>query len=171
MNLPEGLGALKVTTALFFRPNGESTQLRGVAADVLVPSPFDAEHFGEATNDNALPHRSTVSFVSPDAQGAGADAWTPVTEAVISQLAAQSAKRVAASKDLQKIREQLAKAAKGDNVVKVSDILDGKEDGDTDGEGKDPKKDEDKLGPEAQEALQVLGDLIETRAVVGSTNK
>lgn len=170
VNLPEGLGALKVTTAMFFRPSGESTQLRGVPADVLVPSPFDAEHFGEATHDNALPHRTTIRFVSPDAQGTGADAWTPVNEAVIAQLATQSAKRVKASEELTKVREQLAKA-KSNDVVKVADILDGKEDGDKEDDGEMPKKDEDKLTPQAREALSVLADLIETHAVIGSTHK
>lgn len=169
VNLPEGLGALKVTTSLFFRPSGESTQLRGVAADVLVPSPFDAEHFGEATNDNALPHRTTINFVSPAAQGAGADAWTPVTDATLSQLAAQSAKRVAASKEFEKVREDLAKAKKGEEV-KVADILDGKDDSGDEGDEAAEKKD-DELTPQAKEALQVLADLIETGAVIGSTHK
>ena len=36
--LPSGQGALKVTTALYFRPGGESTQHGGVSADVVLPS-------------------------------------------------------------------------------------------------------------------------------------
>jgi len=170
VNLPEGLGALKVTTALFFRPSGESTQLRGVPADVVVPSPFDAEHFGEGTNDNALPHRTTINFVSPAAKGAGADAWVAVSPAMMAELAARSAKRVAASDDFKKVGEQLEKAKK-DDLVKVADILDGKEGGDDPEDGEDDAKDEDELSPQAREALQVLADLVETEAVVGSTRK
>ena len=42
------MGALKVTTALFFRPGGRSTQKDGVASDVGIPSPFSRDGFGEA---------------------------------------------------------------------------------------------------------------------------
>ena len=48
-------GELKMTVAQFFRINGGTTQLRGVAPDVSLPSFLDAESFGESSYENALP--------------------------------------------------------------------------------------------------------------------
>jgi carboxyl-terminal processing protease len=48
-------GAIKYTTAQFFRVNGGTTQLRGVSPDIAFPSSGAAEEFGESTFDNALP--------------------------------------------------------------------------------------------------------------------
>lgn len=48
-------GELKLTIAQFFRVNGGTTQLRGVTPDIAYPSFTDAETFGEASYDNALP--------------------------------------------------------------------------------------------------------------------
>jgi carboxyl-terminal processing protease len=44
-----------MTIAQFFRINGDTTQLRGVTPDILLPSFADAESFGESSFDNALP--------------------------------------------------------------------------------------------------------------------
>ncbi|MCM2307208.1 MAG: carboxy terminal-processing peptidase [Sulfuritalea sp.] len=48
-------GELKLTVAQFFRINGDATQLRGVKPDIALPTMTDAESFGEASYDNALP--------------------------------------------------------------------------------------------------------------------
>lgn len=48
-------GELKMTVAQFFRVDGGTTQLRGVTPDIVFPSAFDAESFGEASFENALP--------------------------------------------------------------------------------------------------------------------
>jgi carboxyl-terminal processing protease len=47
-------GALKITLQAFYRVNGESTQKRGVASDVVLPSPTDNEEFSEAKLDHVL---------------------------------------------------------------------------------------------------------------------
>ena len=49
------LGDLKLTIAQFFRIDGSTTQLHGVTPDISLPATSDAEHFGEASYDNALP--------------------------------------------------------------------------------------------------------------------
>jgi carboxyl-terminal processing protease len=50
------LGSLKVTNASFFRINGSSTQVRGVASDVVLPSAFDFfAEMGEDKLPNAIP--------------------------------------------------------------------------------------------------------------------
>ena len=49
------LGALKLTIQQFYRANGMSTQVRGVAADIHIPSVVDhIEKLGEGEMDNAL---------------------------------------------------------------------------------------------------------------------
>jgi carboxyl-terminal processing protease len=50
------LGDVKMTVAQFFRINGGTTQLRGVAPDIAFPSSeSDGEPVGEASLDNPLP--------------------------------------------------------------------------------------------------------------------
>lgn len=48
-------GELKLTVAQFFRPDGSSTQNKGVEPDVAFPASVDASEFGESTYPNALP--------------------------------------------------------------------------------------------------------------------
>jgi carboxyl-terminal processing protease len=48
-------GALKVTISKFYRPSGASTQLRGVASDILLPSTTDLADVSEAKLKDPLP--------------------------------------------------------------------------------------------------------------------
>ena len=48
-------GALKITTSKFYRPSGASTQLRGVAADLVLPSASDFSEVSEASLKDPLP--------------------------------------------------------------------------------------------------------------------
>jgi len=48
-------GALKVTLSKFYRPNGASTQLRGVASDIVLPSPSDLSDVNESALKDPLP--------------------------------------------------------------------------------------------------------------------
>lgn len=50
----EKLGALKLTTANFYRIAGGSTQLKGVTPDIVVPSMLDSFEVGEEFLPNAL---------------------------------------------------------------------------------------------------------------------
>ena len=52
-NAPQ-LGALKITMQQFYRPNGDSTQNRGVLADVDLPSITSQLDVGESSLDYAL---------------------------------------------------------------------------------------------------------------------
>ncbi|XCI75130.1 MAG: carboxy terminal-processing peptidase [Flavobacteriales bacterium] len=49
------LGVLKFTTSKFYRINGSSTQLKGVNADVIIPSRYTYIKSGEKDQDNPLP--------------------------------------------------------------------------------------------------------------------
>ena len=49
------LGFIQYTIQKFYRINGGSTQLKGVAADIDFPEIIDLKEFGEEEEDNALP--------------------------------------------------------------------------------------------------------------------
>jgi carboxyl-terminal processing protease len=51
-------GQLKVTTAMFYRLSGSSTQHQGVVPDVTFPGVYDEEDIGESALDGALPWAS-----------------------------------------------------------------------------------------------------------------
>ena len=56
--LPMGdakFGSMKITTARFYRINGSSTQVKGVEADIFLPSTLDGLETGEDSLPNALP--------------------------------------------------------------------------------------------------------------------
>jgi len=64
-------GFLKVTIQKFYRPSGSSTQVDGVAANVVIPSLADALDVGEEFMDHALPHdriRPAADFLPLDPQ-------------------------------------------------------------------------------------------------------
>ncbi len=50
-----GMGQIKFTYSKYYRINGESTQHKGVMPDILFPSAFDGEEYGESAQPNALP--------------------------------------------------------------------------------------------------------------------
>ena len=52
---PEKYGSMKITTARFYRIDGRSTQVEGVAADVHLPSLLDSLDIGEDKLTYALP--------------------------------------------------------------------------------------------------------------------
>lgn len=49
------LGFIQYTIQKFYRINGGSTQMKGVAADIQFPEIIDAKEIGEEKEDNALP--------------------------------------------------------------------------------------------------------------------
>jgi carboxyl-terminal processing protease len=53
-------GALKLTIQKFYRVAGGSTQLHGVASDIVLPSLSDLPEFGEGALKNALPYDEVV---------------------------------------------------------------------------------------------------------------
>ena len=159
VNLPDGFGALKVTTALFFRPGGDSTQQRGVDADIHIPTPFESDQFGEKNHDYSLNPQSTRPFKSDTVNIEGPEGWKPITDALVAELSAKSAQRVAASEEFKKVMDDLKKAKERESLMKVADILDDKDrKGDDDDEA--PKKDDEKVAPYTHEAVEILADMI-----------
>ncbi|TJY61335.1 tail-specific protease [Sphingobacterium alkalisoli] len=57
-DVPNGapeFGQINITMGKFYRVNGSSTQHRGVDADVIFPTQYSAEKFGESSEPSALP--------------------------------------------------------------------------------------------------------------------
>jgi carboxyl-terminal processing protease len=48
-------GALKITVSKFYRPSGDSTQLRGVVSDIVLPSTSDFSDISESAMKDPLP--------------------------------------------------------------------------------------------------------------------
>ncbi|WP_338289146.1 carboxy terminal-processing peptidase [Luteolibacter sp. LG18] len=87
----DGAGMLKLTIRKFYRPSGSSTQLDGVASDVILPGPADSMEIGEKFLDHAFPH----DRIKP------APGFNPPAKdsLFLSRLQEASAKRVKADKD------------------------------------------------------------------------
>ena len=96
-------GALKITTSKFYRPSGASTQLRGVASDIVLPSPTDFSDVNESVLENPLPW-DTV----PSARYEPLDRVAPYVDV----LRADSARRVASEKDFAYLAGDIARLKK-----------------------------------------------------------
>ena len=168
-SLPPGLGALKITTALFFRPGGRSTQKDGVSSDVAIPSLFNRDGFGEAAQDYALEGEHIEPFLSRTANAGNGSArrWKPVSESILTKLRQQSQARVASSEEFAEVQEQLEQA-ENDGELQLSEILerqeqDGAEAAAGDAAAAVPEStgdEDDSPTPQVEEALNVLADLV-----------
>lgn len=138
-------GQLKFTVAQFFRVDGGTTQLRGVAPDISLPGLTDPKLLGEASYDNALPWAqikpasykmdTKVTALLPELQNRHAarakqdpDFQRFVED--VAELKAQRAKRTVSLNEAERRKEQAAlenrlKAGAQDN----SDPLRRKDDG------------------------------------------
>ena len=178
IELPEGLGALKVTTALFFRPGGKSTQHDGVAADVVLPSLFATDDFGEAHQTYSLPSQTIPSFIESAPRRtllspSSGIAWKPVTPEVRVELARRSQSRTSESEDFAEVRERLAKIEERNGVVHLAELMkeqdeenneatESESEADSDGTEttEAAAQDDDQPSPQQLEALQILADLV-----------
>ncbi len=97
---PPNLGALKITIQQFYRPNGDSTQKRGVLADITLPSLTDHMDVSEADLDFAVEFDRV-----PAATYSKYDMRSPE---VLSKLAEASKSRRAANEKFQKLHKNIA---------------------------------------------------------------
>jgi carboxyl-terminal processing protease len=79
-------GALKLTIQKFYRVAGGSTQLHGVASDIVLPSLSDLPEFGEGALKNALPY--------DEAAKAKYTKWSDSHSLFVDQLRRRSEERV-----------------------------------------------------------------------------
>jgi carboxyl-terminal processing protease len=96
---PPNLGALKITMQQFYRPNGDSTQKRGVLADIVLPSLTDHMDVSEADLDYALAFDQV-----PAARFKRVDL---VNKDVVEELKKDSAERRAKDAEFQKLLKNI----------------------------------------------------------------
>ncbi|MCH2170365.1 carboxy terminal-processing peptidase [Myxococcota bacterium] len=129
--LPPGQGAFKVTTAMFYRPGGQSTQNSGVAADVVIPSTLSNDDFGEKAQRFPLPSQRVVPFLSTTSNTDDpAQSWQAITDEVVATLATRSQLRVSEDEEFDEIREKIEEQDASGGVVKLADILKEQEEAD-----------------------------------------
>jgi len=93
------LGALKITMQQFFRPNGDSTQLRGVLSDIVLPSVTNYMDVSESDLDFPIDfrHVDPSKFHAVDL----------VNDAVITRLRAESTKRIKQSDKFARLMKRI----------------------------------------------------------------
>ncbi|QDV29886.1 Tail-specific protease precursor [Planctopirus ephydatiae] len=97
----QDLGSVKLTINQFYRVNGDSTQNRGVPSDVVLPSLVDHMDLGESFLENALAFDQVPKAAHPIYD------MTPAN--VLAALKEQSARRIAAEADFDKIRNDVTR--------------------------------------------------------------
>ncbi|MEN6621794.1 MAG: S41 family peptidase, partial [Smithella sp.] len=118
--LPGDLGAMTVTTALYFLPGGRSTQKTGVEADIKLPIWFVLENIGETTLDYSLPAEAIKPFL--DVRKETAPFWKPVQKAELEQLSAQSRARIAKNLKFKDIIKDNKEAAARKGIIRFTDL-------------------------------------------------
>lgn len=93
-------GALKVTIRKFYRPSGASTQLKGVAADIVIPSNTDVSQISESAQKDPLPWDvvEPASFQQQD-----------VVKPHLKALRERSAQRITHGPGFQYLRDNIAR--------------------------------------------------------------
>jgi carboxyl-terminal processing protease len=97
-------GALKLTIQKFYRPSGSSTQLKGVASDIQLPSITSVADIGEKSLPNPLPWDTVGAAI-------GMTKLNYVTP-YIGELRTRSEARTANDKDFQLVRQEVARYQK-----------------------------------------------------------
>jgi carboxyl-terminal processing protease len=160
--LSSDLGSLKVTTAGFYRITGGSTQLLGVAPDVVLPSLYDTLEIGEEFLPNALPWSQIRSaYYRP---------WYQSVKPFIPELRKRSEIRIENTPEFKNFlarRDRIRQRMETPDVSlklsdRIADILseeelDNIQDEMIGGDGDKDKKEED---PILDETLNILSDLV-----------
>jgi carboxyl-terminal processing protease len=122
-------GALKVTISKFYRPSGQSTQLKGVKSDLVLPSPSDIPEIGESELQNPLPW-DTIDAAS----------FEPVNRVApyLSSLKSLSAKRIAQDPDFTELEKEIdhARLLRADKTISLNEAEREKEKTDNDARAK-----------------------------------
>jgi carboxyl-terminal processing protease len=160
--LPHGEGALKITTQLFFRPGGRSTQHDGVLADVVIPSLLAGDDSGEQHQRYSLGTQTTTAFLSPSANDDDRRGhWQPVDDKLVAELVRRSRERVAQNEAFAEIRAQIEERKSRDGEIRVEEFLaERAEAREEQASEEEAEEDPDELSPQAEEALLVLRDLV-----------
>ena len=107
-----GAGFLKVTIQKFYRPSGSSTQMDGVASDVVIPSIMDGLEIGESFLEHSLEHdliRRADDFKPLDAE-----------TLFIPKLKELSLKRIDDCRDFEYVRDDVRRTTERINANTLS---------------------------------------------------
>jgi carboxyl-terminal processing protease len=110
-NAPNNFGALKITTQQFYRPDGDSTQQRGVLSDIVLPSITDKMDVSESDLDYP------VSF--DRIRQAKYEPFSLTSPKLIKLLREQSAIRQKGSADFQKEIGDISKYVENKNLKTI----------------------------------------------------
>jgi carboxyl-terminal processing protease len=171
--LPFNLGAMKLTTQMFYVPGGLSTQFVGVVSDISMPTYLDLDDMGEQFMDFALPPSKTEPFIEHEAAKGKepSEVWTPVNEDLVKYLKEKSSKRVSENQEFKDIQKDLEETKKNEGWVKVSEITN------RSNKDKDKRKEKKDLAstskgrralwlkdPHVQEAMNIMTDWLEKKS-------
>jgi carboxyl-terminal processing protease len=117
-------GALKLTIQKFYRVAGGSTQLHGVASDIVLPSLSDLPEFGEGALKNALPYDEVPK--------AKYTKWSDTHSLFVDQLKRRSEERVKNDPEFHYVMEDIARLRHklDENRISLNEDLRKKEIGD-----------------------------------------
>ncbi len=162
IGLASGLGAMKVTTGLYFLPGGKSTQKMGVASNVQLPDGFSFDDFGELEMDYALPVQSIAPFLAMPSNGQ--PLWKPLEPSLLAELAARSKARVAKDAKFTEIIQKNEEAARRKGIVRLADLRQEMEKEKGDKKSKQPSElriqIQEQQAPFVKESVNVLFDMF-----------
>jgi carboxyl-terminal processing protease len=152
------LGSLKLTTEKFYRINGNSTQLKGVTPDVLLPDPYSYVDRGEKEMDYPLPFDETTPAKYTPWQKAAMD---------IEKVKKSSKARVASNPWFKQVSEAARimeeRSKKTTYTLNLAKFM---------AEQKKLKEDAKKLeNPEKETGIQVTALKVDLEAAAGDTSK
>ncbi len=161
---PPNLGALKITMQQFYRPNGDSTQKRGVLADVILPSITAHMDVAESDLDFALEFDRVPAATLTDMKLTNPE--------LVAKLRAGSEQRIAKSEEFAKLLRNIEryKEQKARTSVNLNekDFFDRRKDIDAEREEEKQFEEQEKKGDEVvrrdfyfNEALAITLDYID----------
>jgi carboxyl-terminal processing protease len=109
---PKNMGALKITMQQFYRPNGDSTQKRGVLADIVLPSISNHMDVGEGDLDFAIDFDRV-----PAARYARSNL---INEEMTNQIRIRSTRRLEKSEDFQQLIKNIKRYREQKELKTVS---------------------------------------------------
>ncbi|MCO5143302.1 MAG: S41 family peptidase [Oligoflexia bacterium] len=160
--LQEDFGILKVTTGLFYIPGGNSTQHRGVTADISYPNPFSTDDIGEKWLDYSLKPDAIKPFLSKESNST--NLWKPVLNTEIEKLKILSDERVKKNDKFAEIVKELNEAKSKKGLIKLSSLRGKESTKKKEDKDKAPKElAKERNAPQIDEAINILSDFVHMR--------
>lgn len=174
-DLPQGLGAMKVSTGMFFVPGGASTQHQGVESDIELPSIFSTDDIGEKTMDYSLPPQKIPNFVGTDANSTEAGKhWKPVDAELVKKLKKLSLERTAKDAKFIEIVKNIEDAKKNKGVIRLAEMKKKAEEENKKDEKNEKKEKSRKAklketqAPLVSEGVNIMSDWLMTESAIGT---